>query len=72
MPHISLSLYPGRKGEVIEAACHSLQQCLVDTALWKLDSISVSVEEIEPDVFISQVKSKAKSEKIVISSDYIK
>ena len=72
MPHISLSLYPGKSKENIESACCDLQQCLIDTGLWKAESISVSVEEIEPEAFTAKVSDKSESEKIVISSDYIK
>lgn len=72
MPHISLSLYQGRSEDELESISRSLQQCLVETAGWKPGDISVSVEGIEPDQFTSQVSKKIKTEKIIISSDFIK
>jgi phenylpyruvate tautomerase PptA (4-oxalocrotonate tautomerase family) len=72
MPHISLSLYPGRSREEIEMMCRNLQQCLVQTAGWKPDDISVSVEGIGAEAFAAKVKSKMQNETIVISSDYIR
>lgn len=72
MPHISLSLYPGRSREEVEALCRSLQQCLMERAGWKPGDISVSVEAIEANRFTGRVEQKIQSEKIIISSDYIK
>lgn len=72
MPHISLTLYSGRSESELEKLCVKLQQCLVETAGWKPGDISVSVEGVEADRFVSQVKRKAEGEALVIPSDLIK
>lgn len=72
MPHISLTLYSGRSESELEKLCANLQQCLVETAGWKPGDISVSVEGVEADRFVSQVKRKAEGEALVIPSDLIK
>lgn len=72
MPHISLSLYKGRNCEEIEKICKDLQQCLIETAGWKPEDISVSAESLLPSEFAGKVKAKIKNETVVISSDYIK
>lgn len=72
MPHISLSLYPGRDEKDVEEMCRRLQQTLIDMVGWKPGDISVSVEGIKPEEFAEKMAKKIKTEKIVISSDYIK
>lgn len=72
MPHISLSLYPGRSRQQLEQMSQDLRQCLVETAGWKPGDISVSVEGIEADKFAEKIEEKIKTEEVFISSDYIK
>lgn len=71
MPHISLSLYPGRSREEVNRISQNLQKCLVETAGWKPNDISVSVEGIEPSKFASEVNKKIENEEIIIPSDFI-
>lgn len=72
MPHISLTLYSGRNESELKQLCINLQQCLVETAGWKPGDISVSVEGVKADRFVSQVKRKAEGETLIIPSDLIR
>ena len=72
MPHISLTLYKGRSKKEVKKMSQNIRQCLVETVGWKPSDISVSVEETESYEFASNVNKKIKTEKIIISSDYIK
>ena len=58
MPHISLSLYTGRSKEELDKIADALQKCLMETAGWKPEAISVSIEEIEANTFIQKVQEK--------------
>lgn len=42
MPHISVSLYPGRTEEAKAEMAKKLNQCLVDACGWRPEDISVS------------------------------
>ena len=72
MPHISVTLYPGRSKDELEKISRYIQQSLMETVGWKSGDISVSIDEIEADKFVSQVSKKLKNEEIIIPSDLIK
>lgn len=72
MPHVSLKLYQGRSRNELEKISRNIQQCLVETVGWKTSDISVSIEEIEPDMFVYEVNKKIRDEEIIIPSDFIK
>ena len=64
MPHISVSLYPGRTEEAKAEMAKKLNQCLVDACGWR--------PEISADHFVNEVTQKIASEKLLMASDYIK
>lgn len=72
MPHISITLYPGRGMGELEKLSSDVQMYLVKTAGWKPSDISVSVEEIESEKFALQVNKKIENEELIIPSDFIK
>lgn len=72
MPHISLTLYKGRKEDDLKNMAQILQKSLGEYAGWKPSDISVSIKEENPEGFVDAINQKIKSEKLVISSDYIK
>lgn len=72
MPHISLTLYKGRKDDDLKNMAQVLQKSLEEYAGWKPSDISVSIKEEDPEGFVDYINHKTKSEKLVIPSDYIK
>ena len=71
MPHISLTLYKGRKSEELERMAKTLQQALKENEKWKDEDISVSICEETPDTFVPFTKEKIKDETLVIPSSCI-
>ena len=65
MPHISVSLYPGRTEEAKAEMAKKLNQCLVDACGWR-------PAEISADHFVNEVTQKIASEELLMASDYIK
>jgi 4-oxalocrotonate tautomerase len=49
MPHVILKLYPGRSARVKEQLVEKIVKDLVELAKCNEESISVAIEEIEPD-----------------------
>ena len=71
MPHIAISMYPGRTDERKEEIAKGLVE-----AMEKLDfpdvEVSVSVEDIEPDDFQETINSRlGEDNKLIISSRHI-
>lgn len=72
MPHISVSLYPGRTEEMKKDMANKIVQCLTKEYGWKNNDISVSFDEVDANDFTAKIKDKIKEEEIVSYSDYIK
>ncbi len=72
MPHISLSLYSGRKKEEIDEISSKLHKALVNLEIWQEKDISVSVDQIAGDKYVERVNEKIAQESLNIPSDYIK
>ncbi len=71
MPHIAISMYPGRTDERKEEIAKGLVE-----AMEKLDfpdvEVSVSVEDIEPDDFQETINSRlGEDNKLIVSSRHI-
>ena len=49
MPHVILKLYPGRSDRVKEQIVEKIVKDLVELAKCNEKSISVAIEEVEPD-----------------------
>lgn len=49
MPHVAIKMYPGRTEEQKKAMTEGVTDVLMKTLNVPLDSISVSVEEIDPE-----------------------
>ena len=58
MPHIKIQMYPGRDQETIEQLSQSLCECVCNVLQAKPDSVSVSLEQIEPENWYDKVVKK--------------
>ena len=71
MPHVSLTLYPGRTPEQINQMAKALRKSLVDTVGWKDSDVSVSVQERKPEEFAASVNERLTEETLILESDYV-
>lgn len=72
MPHVSISLYPGRTSEMKKEMAEKIVKCLVDSYKWQPGDISVSLEEITKDDFANKINEKISNEELLMQSNYIK
>ena len=71
MPHVSLTLYPGRTPEQIDQMAKALRKSLVDTVGWKDSDVSVSFQERRPEAFAASVNERLAEETLILESDYV-
>ena len=74
MPHIQVSLYPGRDDELKSKMANELKNTIVEKIGISKEVISVSIEDIEPDDFENTIQDRLKNEKneLILESDHIK
>ena len=72
MPHVTITLYPGRTPEALEKMAKALQESLMEATGMPAGALSVSVVEKAPDEFEGFVKERLKEETLLIDSDYVK
>ena len=72
MPHIGVSLYPGRDEETKKTLSEDIKRFLVDELSFPPESVSISIIEIEPDNFQDEISRKYDSKDLYIKSDYVK
>ncbi|CDX02144.1 Tautomerase enzyme [Desulfitobacterium hafniense] len=72
MPHIAVSLYPGRDRDTKLEIANKLKDLMVRELNFPPDSISVSVVEIEPDNFVETIQQKYDGKDLYISSRAVK
>ena len=74
MPHIQVSLYPGRDNELKNKMAKELKNVVVEKIGIPKEAISVSIEDIEAEDFENTIQDRLKNEKneLILESDYIK
>lgn len=72
MPHIAVSLYPGRDQDRKQEIANKLKDLMVRELNFPPDSISVSIVEIEPDSFVDTIQQKYDDKDLYISSRAVK
>ena len=72
MPHITITLYPGRTPEMLEEMAQALCRSMMETTGMPAGALSVSVAEKAPDEFEGFIKGRLKEETLLIDSDYVK
>lgn len=70
MPHISIKMYPGRSEEVKQKVAEKVRDCLVEEMQMESKYFSVSVEEVEKDVWQTEVVDKIKDDELYIQADF--
>ncbi len=74
MPHIQVSLYPGRDDELKNKIAKELKDTLVEKIGMPKEAISVSIEDIEAEDFENTIQDRLQNEKneLILESDHIK
>jgi len=68
MPHIAISMYPGRDEETKRDIAEKMQQYYVDTFGTDKDAVSVSIVEIPGEEFSETIQQRYRSEDLYIAS----
>lgn len=55
MPHVIVKLYPGRSDAVKKHLAEEVAKCVAEIAQCKDKSISVAIEEVDPDDWADKV-----------------
>ena len=72
MPHIDVSLYPGRGMEIKEPLAKKIEQLFIEELGCNSNHISVTFTDTNPETFTEDVLKKVSKENIIIESDLIK
>ena len=72
MPHIDVSLYPGRTPELKQELADKIFDFFSNELGFKPESLSVSFSEYPAEEFNGKVKQKIKPEDMLISSIHVK
>lgn len=72
MPHIDVSLYPGRSPELKEKIAKAIQQVCIDELGFQPNHVSVTLTDTEPETFTEDVMGRIDKENIILESDLIK
>ncbi len=72
MPHIGVSLYPGRDEETKKAMAKDIKRVLVNELKYPADTVSVSIVEIEADNFQDEINKRYDHKDLFETSDYVK
>lgn len=71
MPHIAISLYPGRTDEIKRDIAEKMQQFYVDTFGVDEAAVSVSIVEIPGEDFVNTIQKRYRPEDLYIDSRII-
>ena len=74
MPHIQVSLYPGRDDELKNKMAKELKNAMAEKIGIPEEAISVSIEDVEPEDFENIIEDRLQNEKneLFLESDHIK
>lgn len=70
--YFAINLYPGREPEVKQAMAEKVKNFFAEELEFPLDTLSVSVVEVEPEVFVETMHENYKDEDLMLSSKLIK
>ena len=71
MPHIDVSLYPGRSLEVKEEIAKKIEDLFIEDLGFRPDHVSVSLTDTDPDTFTEDVLKRVDREAVIIESALI-
>lgn len=72
MPHIGVSLYPGRDIETKKAIAKDIKRVLVDELDYPAETVSVSVVDVEPENFQEEINRRYNHKDLYETSDFVK
>lgn len=71
MPHIDVSLYPGRTPEIKEDIASKIEQLFIDELGFRPDQVSVSLTDTDKETFTEDVMKRVRHEDVIIESELI-
>ena len=72
MPHIDVSLYPGRDQETKEKIANAIRQVCIDELGFAANHVSVTLTDTPSDSFTDDVMARINKDNIILESDLIK
>ena len=72
MPHIDVSLYPGRTPEIKENIARKIRQVCNDELGFMPEHVSVSLTDTDSATFVEDVNARIDKANIIIESELIK
>ncbi len=72
MPHIDVSLNPGRSPELKSKIAKGVQEACAEALGMDKENISVSLSDTNADTFVEDIFKKVNKESLVIESNIIK
>ena len=72
MPHIDVSLYPGRTPEIKGDIAEKIEALFIDELGFKPDHVSVSLTDTPQETFTEDVLKRVDRENVIIESELIK
>ncbi|HHW94674.1 MAG TPA: Tautomerase enzyme [Mogibacterium sp.] len=73
MPHITISMYPGRSDEVKKEMARNTKEYFVKLNGVPESSVSVSIEEVSPDVFETEMTKRLNENNVLVEpSNHLK
>lgn len=72
MPHIKVSMYPGRSEEMKEQIAAKLHETLVNELGCGAAAVSVSVEDVAPENWDEEMAKAVKPGELFVASDFVK
>jgi phenylpyruvate tautomerase PptA (4-oxalocrotonate tautomerase family) len=70
MPHIHIQMYPGRDQKTKEIIAQKMQAALAEEMQADKKYFSVSIEDVAPENWQSQVEDNIKEKNLLISADF--
>lgn len=71
MPHIAVSLYPGRDDETKQDIAQQVERHFATTFGFGDDEVSVSVVEIPAEDFIDTIRDRYRADELYVPSRYL-
>lgn len=71
MPHIAVSLYPGRDQDTKRDIAEQVAQHFSTTFGFAPDAVSVSIVEIQPEEFVPTIQQRYRPDELYVPSSFI-
>ena len=71
MPHIAVSLYPGRDQDTKRDIAERVAEHFSTTFGFAPDAVSVSIVEIQPEEFVPTIQQRYRSDELYVPSRFV-